>query len=148
MSERLSDALTLARNLQGRWISYTPTVKQGTTNLNATFLYAKYMRINKTVWIQVHATAGGTGSAGQPISISQPAGLLANTQNLNNRVVGVFQLEDVGSGFYTGTAIAIVDEIRGFTGGGPRGNFMGAEAPSFTAASGDFIAFAVCYELA
>ena len=129
------------------WTSYTPVIKQGTTTITATLNYAKYQRINKFVVVQVLATATSAGTAPGNISISQPTGLVAVTQGNNNRIVGNMQVEDVGVGFYSGSAIPLSDVIVGFSGGGPRGNFIGNE-PSFTVASGDFFAISVCYEVA
>lgn len=129
------------------WTSYTPVIKQGTTTINATINYAKYARVNKIVIVQVLATATSAGTGAGNITISQPSGLLAVSQGLNNRIVGSFQVEDVGVGFYNGSAIAISDVIIGFLGGGPTGNFIGNQ-PSFTVAIGDYFACSVCYEVA
>ena len=129
------------------WENYTPVIKQGTTTISATINYAKYMRLNKSVFVQVLATATSAGTGAGNISISQPGGLLAVSQGLNNRIVGSMQVEDIGVGFYSGSAVAISDVIVGFSGGGPRGNFIGNE-PSFTVAIGDYFACSVCYEIA
>lgn len=146
MSERLSDALTLARNLQGRWISYTPTIKGGATTVTATINYAKYMRIGKTIWVQVEAQITSSGSANGIISVTYPSDLAPASQGVF-RTVGVFSLDDAGVGAIQGVAVAFNNEIRGRSGPNS-GDFMGANTPAITLANNDRIAVSVIYEVA
>jgi hypothetical protein len=142
------DVLTAAElnGIGEAWTSYTPVIKGGGTTVTATLNYAKYLQINKLVFVQVNAELTSAGAAGGVISVSMPSGLLAVSQQ-TFRDVGVFQVADVsGVAYYHGVAVAISDEFRGISNNVT--NFMGNQGPTLTLASGDFIALAVCYEVA
>ena len=128
------------------WTSFTPTVKGGGTTVTATLTYAKYLQINKLVFVQVNATITSAGAATGIINVSMPTGLLAVSQAVD-RPVGTFMVFDQSAGaYYIGASVALSDTIRGVAYG--TSNFMGVFQPSMTLASGDIVSFTACYEVA
>lgn len=128
------------------WESYTPTIKGGATTVTATITYAKYVQINKFVYVQVRAAVTSAGAANGAINISLPGGFPALLPS-NQRNIGTFMVEDVGVGFFVGLAIANTSTgVQGFTNN--VGDFMGAAGPAMTLANGDFVSMSVCYEIA
>ena len=129
--------------LGAAWESYTPTVKGGATTLTGTILYAKWARIQKTVWVQVAFQSTGAGAANGIISVSYPSGL--TPANTDVRTIGTFHILDSGTAWYTGSASA-TNPCQGLAYGG--GNYMGTATPAMTIANNDVISIAVCYEVA
>ena len=129
--------------LGAAWESYTPTVKSGATTLTGTILYAKWARIQKTVWVQVAFVSTSAGAANGIISVSYPSGL--TPANTDVRTIGTFHILDSGTAFYTGSASA-TNPCQGLAYGG--GNYMGTATPAMTIANNDVISIAVCYEVA
>jgi len=128
------------------WESYTPTWKQGATTITKTVNYAKYARINKNVIVQVVMTSTGTGTAGGALTISLPTSLNALTTG-DSRVIGTFFLQDAGTAFYQGAAIAsAATEVSGIAHTGT--GYMGNSEPGLTIASGDVISMSIIYEIA
>lgn len=125
------------------WETYTPTVKGGATTLTGTVLYARYARLNKTVWVQVAFQSSGAGAANGIISVSYPSGLTPS--NTDVRTIGTFHILDSGTAWYIGSASA-TNPIQGLAYGG--GNYMGTATPAMTIAANDVISVAVCYEVA
>ena len=125
------------------WESYTPTVKGGATTLTGTVLYAKWARIQKTVFVQVAFQSTGAGAANGIISISYPSGL--TPANLDVRTIGTFHILDSGTAWYIGSASS-TNPCQGLAYGG--GNYMGSATPAMTVASNDVISMAICYEVA
>lgn len=130
--------------LGAAWESYTPTVKGGATTLTGTILYAKWARIQKTVWVQVQFQSTGAGAANGIISVSYPSGLTP-VQVSGDKTIGTFQILDSGTAWYFGSAAA-TNPCQGLAYGG--GNYMGAATPAMTIANNDVISIAVCYEVA
>jgi len=126
------------------WETYTPTVKAGATTLTGTVLYARYARIQKTVWVQVQFQSTSAGAANGIISVSYPSGLTP-TQVSGDKTIGTFQILDSGTAWYMGSAAA-TNPCQGLAYGG--GNYMGAATPAMTVANNDVISIAVCYEVA
>lgn len=128
------------------WTSYTPVIKGGATTVTATLHYAKYLQVNKLVFVQVYAEVTSTGAANGGISISLPTGLdLINDSGFS--VVGNFFVTDLGTAFYHGAATPnSATEISGVSNG--QGSVMGAASPTMTLVSGDRIAMSIFYEVA
>ena len=129
--------------LGAAWESYTPTVKGGATTLTGTILYAKWARIQKTVWVQVAFQSTSAGAANGIISVSYPSGL--TPANTDVRTIGTFHILDSGTAWYIGSASA-TNPCQGLAYGG--GNYMGTATPAMTVANNDVISIAVCYEVA
>ena len=129
--------------LGAAWESYTPTVKGGATTLTGTILYAKWARIQKTVWVQVAFQSTSAGAANGIISVSYPSGL--TPANTDVRTIGTFHILDSGTAWYIGSASA-TNPCQGLAYGG--GNYMGTATPAMTIANNDVISIAVCYEVA
>jgi len=125
------------------WETYTPTVRGGATTLTGTVLYARWARIQKTVWVQVAFQSTGAGAANGIITVSYPSGL--TPINTDVRTIGTFHILDSGTAWYIGSASA-TNPIQGLAYGG--GNYMGAATPAMTIANNDVISVAVCYEVA
>ncbi len=114
------------------------------TTLTGTILYAKWARIQKTVWLQVQFQSTGAGAANGIISVSYPSGLTP-VQVSGDKTIGTFQILDSGTAWYFGSAAA-TNPCQGLAYGG--GNYMGAATPAMTIANNDVISIAVCYEVA
>lgn len=128
------------------WTSYTPVIKGGATTVTTSLIYAKYARVNKVVFLQVLATVTSAGAVNGAITFSLPAGLNA-VSPANQRVIGDFFIQDTGTAFYFGAAIATgVSEISGQAYGSV--DRMGANTPAMTLANGDIVAISICYEVA
>jgi len=127
------------------WESYTPVIKGGATTVTATINYAKWARINKTVFVEVAATVTSAGAVNGVIDISLPSGL-APVSTSDIRVIGSFFIKDSGTAYYFGAAIAQAFSVRG-TGYGAV-DFQGASAPAMTLANTDGVGMSVCYEVA
>jgi hypothetical protein len=127
------------------WTSYTPVVKGGATTVTKTVAYAKYLQIDKLVFVQVLVNVTSAGAVNGAITISLPSGLLPVTQG-SRFTRGTFFLTDAGVGFYTGSAIITSDVVYGMS--SSAGDFMGANTPAMTLANGDEISFQVVYEVA
>jgi len=129
--------------LGAAWESYTPTVKGGATTLTGIVLYAKWARIQKTVWVQVAFQSTSAGAANGIISVSYPSGL--TPANTDIRTIGTFHILDSGTAWYIGSATAS-NPCQGLAYGG--GNYMGSATPAMTIANNDVISIAACYEVA
>lgn len=128
------------------WESYTPVIKGGATTVTATITYAKFVRINKLVMVQVRAVVTSAGAVNGYISISLPTGLNALTDS-STRVIGTLFVLDAGTAFYHGAAIAAApNTVQGTTNGSI--DFMGGSSPSMTLANNDIVAMSVSYEVA
>ena len=58
------------------WTNYTPTLAQGpTNNISKSINYARYLVVGKTLFLRVRVTAIGSGTAGNPITLSFPSGI-------------------------------------------------------------------------
>ena len=142
------DVLTAAElnGIGEAWTSYTPVIKGGATTVTATIQYAKYAQVNKIVWVQMRATVTSAGAANGVINVTLPTGLAVLTPS-NQRNIGSFMIEDVGVGFYVGTAVsANGTSIQAFSYNVV--DFMGSAGPTMTLANNDVIGFSVCYEVA
>jgi hypothetical protein len=131
----------------GAWTSYTPTVRQGTTNVTPTISYAKFKQIGKIVFVNVSVKATTTGSASTIINISVPSGKVPLTDGLQY-TIGTFGMLDAGTAFYHGYC-TYVSSSGGFVGvanGG--GNAMGANSPGITVGNNDEFYLSVVYEVA
>jgi hypothetical protein len=128
------------------WESYTPVIKGGATTVTATIQYAKYVQINKLVIVQMRATVTSAGAVNGSINVSLPTGLDVVTPS-NQRAIGTVVIEDTGSAFYVGMAVATqANLIRFFSYNVP--DFMGSAGPAMTLANNDVIGFSICYEVA
>jgi hypothetical protein len=127
------------------WTSYTPVIKGGATTVTATISYAKYLQINKLVFVQVRAIVTSAGAVNGIIGISVPTGLNPLTTS-STRVIGDFFILDSGIAFYSGSAIAGVTQIQGTAYNST--DFMGSTTPTMTLANNDIVAMSVCYEVA
>ncbi len=125
------------------WESYTPTVKGGATTLTGTINYARYCQIQKTVIVQVSFTATNTGAANGIITVSYPASLTPS--NVASRPIGTFFVQDTGTAFDVGLAMAN-NPCQGLAYGSV--NNMGANTPAMTIVSGDIIGLELTYEVA
>ena len=128
------------------WESYTPTIKGGATTVTATINYAKWARLNKTVFVQVHATITSAGAANGTIEISLPSGLNCVSPD-DMRAIGVFAVKDTGTAYYQGFASATTGSTVSGTAYNAQ-NYMGANTPAMTLANGDEVAMSVMYEVA
>ena len=128
------------------WTSYTPVIKGGATTVTATLNYAKYLQINKLVFVQVHAEVTSTGGTNGVITVSLPTGLdLINDTGFS--VVGNFFVADIGVAFYHGAAVpGSATTMSGIA--NAQGSSMGAASPTMTLVSGDRVAMSICYEVA
>ena len=128
------------------WTSYTPVIKGGATTVTATLHYAKYLQINKLVFVQVYAEVTSTGAANGVITVSLPTGL-DPINNSGFSVVGNFFVTDLGVAFYHGAAVpASATTMSGIS--NAQGNSMGVASPAMTLVSGDRVAMSICYEVA
>jgi len=127
------------------WETYTPTVKAGATTLTGTVIYARYARIQKTVWVQVSFRSNIAGAANGIITVSYPSGLTPVSTGGGDQTIGMFHILDSGTAWYVGSAVP-TNPIQGIAYGG--GNYMGAAVPAMTIANNDAISVAVCYEVA
>ena len=142
------DVLTAAElnGIGEAWTSYTPVIKGGATTVTATLTYAKYLQINKLVFVQVHAQITSTGATNGAISISLPTGLNP-INNSGFSVVGNFFVTDLGTAFYHGAAVpASATTMSGIA--NAEGNAMGTSSPTMTLVSGDRVSMSICYEVA
>lgn len=128
------------------WTSYTPVIKGGATTVTATLHYAKYLQVNKLVFVQVYAEVTSTGATNGKITISLPTGLnLIN--NTGFAVVGNFFVTDLGVAFYQGAAAPdTATTVGGISYNA--GDYMGNASPAFTLVSGDRVAMSIFYEVA
>lgn len=128
------------------WTSYTPVIKGGATTVTATLHYAKYLQVNKLVFVQVYAEVTSTGATNGKITISLPTGLdLIN--NTGFSVVGNFFVTDLGVAFYQGAAAPdTATTVGGISYNA--GDYMGNASPAFTLVSGDRVAMSIFYEVA
>ena len=124
------------------WTSYTPTLTQG-VGVGKTVDYAKYVQIQKTVFLQIMLTCTG-GGLGGTISVSFPSGLTPVYTHAQ-RVIGTFFIHDSGTALYSGLAMGS-SPITGY--GYGSSNNMGANTPTMTLATNDQISIAVEYEVA
>lgn len=128
------------------WTSYTPTLTQG-IEVGKTVDYAKYVQIQKTVFLQVVLACTGAGIGGT-VTVSCPSGLVPVTAS-DTRALGDFLIRDTGTAWYSGTAMAYATSpvtIAGLAYGS--NNNMGANTPTMTIVSGDVISISVQYEVA
>ena len=141
------DATVFGLGVSGAWTSYTPTVRQGTTNVTPTVTYAKFKQVGKTVFVNVSVKATTTGSASTIINISVPSGKVPLTDGLQF-TIGTFGMLDAGSAFYHGycTYLSSSGGFVGVANGG--GNAMGANSPGITVANNDEFYISVAYEVA
>ena len=130
----------------GAWTSYTPVIKGGATTVTATITYAKYVQIGKTVILQVQATVTSAGAASGRVTVSFPSALPA-TIGGDMTVIGSFSIKDIGTAYYSGSALAFsTTTIAGLGYGGL--DTMGVHTPAFTLASGDVVSISIMYEVA
>lgn len=118
---------------------WTPQLWQG-ANVTSTPTYAKYIRINKMVFISIDLTATAAGTAGNAIEIRN----LPVTAAAANAIRGEFVYLDAGVQFYAGTIYgASTTSIRMLWQGA--GNFLGA---GVTLANTDYFLCGIYYEAA
>jgi hypothetical protein len=146
----LTDNTTLPaatlNSIGAAWESYTPVIKGGATTVSATITYAKYVQIQKFVFVQVRAIVTSAGAVNGYISISLPTGLNAVTDS-STRVIGNFFVLDAGTAFYHGAAIASLSTtVQGVANNSV--DYIGGSSPSMTLANNDIVAMSVCYEVA
>jgi hypothetical protein len=127
------------------WESYTPTFKTGADTKTITITYAKYARFQKTVFVQILATATQTGTLNGILSFSVPVGL-APVTGAQFRFIGTFGVLDSGTAFYAGAAVSNGTTFSGFANNSV--DSMGANNPAMTIAVNDQISLSVCYEVA
>jgi hypothetical protein len=145
----VSGSILTAAELNGigeAWTSYTPVIKGGATTVTATLTYAKYLQINKLVFVQVHATVTSTGATNGVITISLPTGLdIINNSGFS--VVGNFFVTDIGVAFYAGAAVpGSATTMSGIA--NAQSTSMGSASPTMTLVSGDRVSMSICYEVA
>jgi hypothetical protein len=140
-SGQVLTAATL-NTIGAEWETYTPTVKAGATTLTGTVNTARYCQIQKTVIVQVLFTASNTGAVNGIISVSYPVGLVPGA--LANRPIGSFFVQDSGTAFYVGIAVA-TNPAQGLAYGS--NNNMGANSPALTIVANDIIGVELTYEV-
>ena len=131
----------------GDWISYTPVIKGGATTVTATLSYAKYLQINKVVFVRVQALITSAGAANGVISCTLPIDPVGATSIMDT--AGSFSIADSGVAYYVGNAIIETDAtplVKGYAYNSV--DYMGANAPAMTLANNDRVTFAVTYEVA
>ena len=124
------------------WETYTPTVKAGATTLTGTVNTARYCQIQRTVIVQVLFTASNTGAVNGIISVSYPVSLVPGA--VANRPIGTFFVQDSGTAFYIGSAMA-TNPCQGLAYGS--NNNMGANTPALTIVANDIIGVELTYEV-
>jgi len=131
----------------GDWISYTPVIKGGATTVTATISYAKYLQINKIVFVRVQAQIRSAGAANGAISCTLPINPVGATSIMDT--AGAFSVADSGTAYYVGNAMITTGAtplVRGY--GYNSVDYMGASAPAMTLANNDEVTFEVTYEVA
>lgn len=127
----------------GAWTSYTPAWTQSTT-ITKTTNYAKYARIQKTVFCQVQLIATGGGTGGNAISVALPV-TAAYSAAL---CIGSGSFYDASpSGHYAGAAILLSATTVGIYTSASTTAAVGS-TPSLTVATGDQIFLSLMYEAA
>jgi hypothetical protein len=131
----------------GDWISYTPVIKGGATTVTATLQYAKYLQINKIVFVRVQALITSAGAANGIISCTLPINPVGATSIMDT--AGSFSIADSGTAYYVGSATietAATPLVKGYAYNSV--DYMGASQPAMTLANNDRVTFAVTYEVA
>ncbi len=125
------------------WVSYTPTVTQG-SGVSLTVDYCKYLYGPKTITMQGQLTMTAAGTSGEVITVGLP---VASVSSSSYRVIGNGTVIDV-SPFETYHLAAIQNTTStiSFQGDANQGNNFGV-TPAFALASGDIISFSICYEI-
>jgi hypothetical protein len=127
------------------WTDYTPTWTQGVTVAN-TKTYARYMSVGKMCWVSLRLAATGAGTGGAQISISLPVTAIRGvTENYN--ICGAAMYYDVSVPTNYVCAIQLDANAVRFATDTSAGNYFGIN-PAVTTASGDFVSFNICYEIA
>ena len=128
----------------GTWTTFTPQLRTGTTNVNSTNNYGRYVQQGKIITAQAKVTATAVGVASNAIKLSIPTGTAVNT---SDAAIGTVIIKDTGTAFYTGAA-AIYE--AGYVSGVSYNSTdsMGASAPVMTIAVGDIVSYAITYEIA
>lgn len=121
------------------WISYTPTVDQGTTKNITNTATARYIQVGNLVLFRFAITITGPGAAGQELIVSYPNGIqpLGATEG----PFGIFQIYDSSTNIsYLGTSMASGTYAQRFNFQGDwSGNAMWGVTPNLAVANGDLI---------
>lgn len=131
----------------GQWTDYTPALTQSTT-ISKTVVYARYVKIGRTVTVNVLLTASSAGTANNKILIGLPV-----TASTSGIIVGSFYVYDASSSIaYTGAAaLNATTNVGGFAYGSGGTVYMGSTGSlpsSLTIASGDSVLCHCVYESA
>jgi hypothetical protein len=130
-------------NPQSSWTSFTPVWGQ-TNVITFTTNYSKYTVVGKVVHYQVSLVATNSGTAGAAITVSVP---VANASANIFRTVGAANFFDQSTAtMYQLSAYAGSPTTVSFIGDSTAGNNFGT-IPAVTIAAGDYINFAITYEV-
>lgn len=127
------------------WDTYTPTWLQGATNITKTVSRGHYMKIGRTVHLEVGLVATGAGTANNRITVSLPFTGVAGFTPVDS-----FIFVDAATAIYNGIVVPhSASAVRFFSGQNP-GTDLGLTGGGFTAAiaAGDTLSFSMTYEAA
>ena len=127
----------------GTWTTFTPQLRTGSTNVNSTNNYGRYIVQGKMITAQAKVTATAGGTVSGAIKLSIPTGTAVNT---TDSTIGSYFIKDTGTAYYIGAA-GIVE--AGYVSGQAYNSAdnMGASTPAMTIVSGDVVSYAVVYEI-
>lgn len=130
-------------NPQSSWTSFTPSWTQ-TSGITFTIAYCKYQVTGKTVHYQGSLVATNSGTASGAITVTTPISIVGAS---TFRTLGAANFYDASTStmYQLGAYAAAAGSIN-FIGDTTGGNNFGT-APAVTIAAGDYINFAVTYEI-
>lgn len=126
------------------WSTYTPTLTQSGA-VTKTVTFAHYARLGRIIIGNVLLTCTGAGTGGATVLIGLPVATHASASG--NTPVGAGHIQDVGVGFYSGTAITQTSTTVGLVANNTT-NLLGANSFTAALASGDIVSVQFTYEAA
>lgn len=131
------------------WVAFTPTLWQNDVQITATNIYSKYYVDDKKAHVIAVLQATAAGTANTVIDIGLPEYLKPVSGTSSVIPLGVFQVLDSGTLYYSGiasyrTLISGVVRISGIADEKP--NYIGTYA-SLAIASGDSISMNLTFEV-
>lgn len=142
LNQNVRDNLDALAPFFSTWTSYTPQIDQGaSTNIAKTIEYAKYLIVNKTVWLNVKVKFTGTGSNAM-MTMTFPTNI---QPQYTVGCVGAFFYYDYGSVYNVGSIVKYSDGKMSFSVNGAA-NYFGVGGPII--AVNDELSVQCCYEIA
>lgn len=128
----------------GAWTSYTPSLQQS-GSVTKTVSYAKYLKLGRTVIVNVQLAVTGSGTGANAILIGLPH-LAAYATNMP---CGSGYVYDATAGFYGGIALlSDTSRVSILPATSAAGNILGLANMTAALVSGDIVAASFHYESA